>query len=111
MVLKTRSIIWRSLADQLADNQLTIVWPLEGFNQYPSDRWDVSSFGMGEWRRVVDALNDRKLVITRWTDGAYEQTFVFFFFQAKLMCLQSNWHMRWGRLNETTSQLSLGFRA
>lgn len=69
MPLKTRSIIWRTLADQLADNELTIVWPLEGCRQYPSDHWDVSAFGLGEWRRLYEALGNDSLELRRWTDG------------------------------------------
>lgn len=69
MPLKTRSITWSKLADQLAENELTIVWPLQGARQYPSDFWDISTFGMGEWKILQDALADGSLELRKWTEG------------------------------------------
>lgn len=78
MQLKTKSITWAKLAEQLAENELTIVWPLQGASQYPSDFWDVSSFGMGEWKVLQDSLADGSLELRRWTEGDF--LFLFFSF-------------------------------
>lgn len=69
--MKTRSIIWHNLADQLANHQLTIKWPLEGARQYPSDHWDVSSWGMGEWRTLQVALDNGAIEVKKWTDSMF----------------------------------------